>query len=1596
MSSKCYKMIFTLIILLLSLLEGIKGKQSPKVNLKEVTKLENSIKAKERSSNRKLADENYLILKFGESYQTDTCWYFHIKEKISYVTVNEQRIDNFENSFDIEAGNIVKIYFQESLDNLEYFLSYGDNEGDCQRNYDFRNKIISMDFSHFDMSQVTSMSYMFYEGTEESKIESIDFSKIITSELIDMSCMFYDCKELISIDLSAFDTSKVTTMSSMFAGCAKLESIDLSNFEITELLNMKSMFFECIKLKSVDLSSFDTSKVTDMSFMFKDCDSLESIDLSNFNTASVEDLNSMFEYCFSLKSIDLSSFDLTLTTSTDFLFYSCSSLVSLDISKFTISNFYYADTITIFNRVGNLKYINIAQMEICSQEQKDENLCDITEEDISWSFDSDVKNLIVCQNGNFITSENTEGINIYDICCSFNAETGMCESDNYITLYFNQDTNYGSGFGNGYRNNIKFINYNNSTHIDSTALNILAGTKLEIHFTSPVTDMSKFFSKDEDSNMANVVSIDLSHFDSSSVENMEYLFYNCDALKILDLSNFNMQQVTNAGDMFTGLTSLIYLNASNMILSQGGVSGQFHIESEHLIVCQSQEIFRNNILYEICCSFNAETEMCESDNYISLIFNQDTNYESGFKNDNRNNIHFINYNAITYIDSSELNILAGTKLEIHFTSPVTSMEKFFAQENDSNMANVKSIDLSHFNFLSVENIASMFSGCNSLEDIDLSNIDTTKVINMSKMFSNCKSLKSIDLSKFATSLVTDMNAMFSGCSSLESIDLSKFDTTKVVNMANMFEGCQSLNSINLSNFITNKVENMNSMFSQCTKLKLLNLSNFVTSLVVSMDYMFYNCTSLNILDISNFNMVETTSAAQILTGLKDLSYINLYNTQDNNLISQSALNTDDNIEKQFYVCQKNSIITNTKSIPCCEYDINGDKCLNTLTTTFIASTVPITSIINITKEIEMLYNNIIENMEDQNYKIVQIEIGIFQFSTVEEQLNNKSETISSVDLGECEDKLRVQEGLNETEQFLIVKLDIINSTINATYVQYEIFNPRNYSKVNVDVCKNISIKISVPVILDDSKLSLISSLKDEGYNIFDINDVFYNDICATYTAQNGADMALSSRKTRIYDSIKDVHLCQEGCEFESFDTETSKANCNCQIQKTETVTDISKISFDKNEFFDSFYSTLFNSNFRVLKCIKLLFSIKGVKTNAGFYLMTGLLVCNISFTIVHILTGQMKLINIIKDIIKNKGIENGKNNNNNNIEEKEDSKDKVKNKGEKKIKVTKRKKHKKHSSKRLKKENIETKMEDPQGPPKKRSSQMPIERLNIYNPDNLVVETKDEINNKTEDAKRKTFIEKQVHKKKQNETIINEEQEKKILEEHKGLTDEELNDLDYEVAIICDKRTYWQLYWALLKKGQLIIFTFFINDDYNLRAIKILLFIVSFALYFSINAFFFTDDTMDKIYVDNGMFNFIFQLPQIIYSSLVSTVINMILQKLSISENQILDMKKEKDVEKAKKKANNIKNRLKLKLIIFIILSSVLMLFFWYFISCFCAAYKNTQSILIEDTLISFATSMIYPFGLKLLPGIFRIPSLRAPNKDQKYKYKISKILFIL
>ena len=230
----------------------------------------------------------------------------------------------------------------------------------------------------------------------------------------------------------------------------------------------------------------------------------------------------------------------------------------------------------------------------------------------------------------------------------------------------------------------------------------------------------------------------------------------------------------------------------------------------------------------------------------------------------------------------------------------------------------------------------------------------------------------------------------------------------------------------------------------------------------------------------------------------------------------------------------------------------------------------------------------------------------------------------------------------------------------------------------------------------------------------------------------------------------------------------------------------------------------------------------------------------------------------------------------------------------------------------------------------------------------------------------------------------------------KTLNDEEINSLEYEKAIFLDKRSYFQYYFSLLKKKQLLLFTFYPNNDYNLIFIKIALLFLSFSLYFTVNAFFFTDETMHKITVDHGVFNIIYQIPQIAYSTVISVIINMILKKLSLSELQILSIKKEKNFELGLKKSKQIIKCIKIKFVIFFILSFLFSFFFWYFISGFCAVFKNTQIILIKNTFLSFGLSMLYPFGLNLLPGMFQMPALSAPKKNKKCLYKFSNLVAII
>ena len=228
------------------------------------------------------------------------------------------------------------------------------------------------------------------------------------------------------------------------------------------------------------------------------------------------------------------------------------------------------------------------------------------------------------------------------------------------------------------------------------------------------------------------------------------------------------------------------------------------------------------------------------------------------------------------------------------------------------------------------------------------------------------------------------------------------------------------------------------------------------------------------------------------------------------------------------------------------------------------------------------------------------------------------------------------------------------------------------------------------------------------------------------------------------------------------------------------------------------------------------------------------------------------------------------------------------------------------------------------------------------------------------------------------------------------LNDYEMNTLNYKDALKYDKRTYFEYYFSLLKRKHIILFAFFPNNDYNIVTIKISLFILSLSWYFTINALFFTDDTMHNIYSNKGEFIIFNQLPKILCSAFISLTIQKILKLLCISEYDILKIKREKKLIIAKKKSHDIEKCLYKKFLIFFVLSFFFMVIFWYFITCFCAVYTNTQIILIKDIVISYGISMIYPFLINLIPGIFRLTALKASKKDKEFSYRVGNLVAII
>ena len=882
-----------------------------------------------------------------------------------------------------------------------------------------------------------------------------------------------------------------------------------------------------------------------------------------------------------------------------------------------------------------------------------------------------------------------------------------------------------------------------------------------------------------------------------------------------------------------------------------------------------------------------------------------------------------------------------------------------------NLTNIIEIDLSKFDSSKVTGMAGMFYDCTSLSSIHFNNFNTASTKTMHRMFHDCNKLTFLDLSSFDTSSVTNMYGLFFSCYSLLFLDLNNFNTSSVQSMAVMFFNCTSLKILNLSNFDTSSVINFHGIFKFCSSLLSLNINNFNTSSANNMNSMFYGCNSLISLNIYNFETIFTKYIYDMFTDFNKnailcLNEENAFIVDNIRLFNENytndCLNNCFSGENMLLIKEKNICISNCFKDDTYIYECENicyEKCPSYTHISLDQHSCEKDKIPILDWDVNKFFNGSL------NISILNPNLKDTIKDKIRTDIINDILDLTDIIGGEKNDLVIKQ----DNTLYQITTSDKQNnkeyndlSTIQlgqCEQILKQVYNIDENKPLIIFKIENFVPGVMIPIIgydifHPDNKTKLnLEYCKDKIVNfqipvnlnennlfMYDPNSEYYTDQCYSYTTDNGTDIILSDRHNEYNNN--NYSLCEINCTFVEYNQDSKKASCDCSIKNKEYI--ISEIINDENILSSyEFKNENSFSNIVTMKCVYSLFTKEGLSTNSGNYILIIIIIIFSLLCILFYKFGFQGIINKIDLIIKNEEKKINKFDNVNNVHVY----------------------HKKRKSNKIIKSN-----------PKKKSKKISNKNLNHKNSQSYSSIELNKKKIKNIETKKYKDIKKKVNKK----NII--------------FTDYEINTFSYEKAKKYDKRTFCQYYYSLIKTKHPIIFSFIPINDYNSILIKISLFFILFTIIYIVNALFFDEATIHQIYEDNGFYNLSFFLPKIFFSFFISNIIYIFIKFISLSERHLLDIK---IFFKDGIKITKIKRKITIKYTLFFIIGLGFLTFFWYYLSSFCAVYKNSQIFLIDNTLFSLAISFIYPIFINILPCIFRIISLRFGNK--KIFYSISQIL---
>jgi len=861
---------------------------------------------------------------------------------------------------------------------------------------------------------------------------------------------------------------------------------------------------------------------------------------------------------------------------------------------------------------------------------------------------------------------------------------------------------------------------------------------------------------------------------------------------------------------------------------------------------------------------------------------------------------------------------------------------------------------------------------------------------MESMFAGCSSLKSLNLNPLNFDLTTNFDNMFNGCNenfiycfNEERMIDDDFRNQLIPFENNCLEVCvmQSLKYIPekiqcidiCSNDDTYQYEYNNICYSSCpTGTNNSPENNFLCYLVCDNYYNYDKTECLNEIPFGyylNNSELKTIDKCDIKCGICTLesvendlciscniarnyypklndasnknSFINCYQEQIGYYLDNS-----ENIYKPCYsLCQKCNQLGDNENNKCTEcynnYKLENGNCKILLK--------------EITKKNNFTY------FYEMNEETNAIKNKYVDYTYIEISEETKNALLDKFCLDEKKHKI-----------YIIISDFPSNDENTATSDYNYKFILENGTELDLNkINEDLYVDFYVPIRdLDLANYNYSKYFADQGYDIYDKNGNFYNDVCApAHLTEN--DITLKDRKIDIYPN--NITLCKDNCIYKSTNLEEKRIVCSCNINANNNTnnSDIKEeddfLKEDDGNFITYFLDKV---NYKIFKCYLLISILDNLKQNYAFYAIIGIFLAVIIIDIIFLSYSIRRLkISMIKNIPTNEKL-------------REDI------------------------IKELKRIKNLVKFTTTPSPNKKLNKRSQTRITEIETTQGLKTITKGHISrndNKNNTKRKKTYNSKRKKsyrrktspdKDKNNQwNLVSIENlmpaNTSIQETNKEtIIIEDYNELPYAQAIIYDKRNIFQILKSLIISKIELINIFMGNE--KMKVIMVSEYILSLLSNFFFNALLYSDDVVSNKYHNDGQLDFIVTLVLSLLSNVISSIACYFIQySKGIEDRAQLIM----EIKKRRYYLKNIKSFLKflkLKFILFLICQIIIICGSFYYIVIFFIIYSCSKVSLIMNYLSSLLEGLITSIAISIIILLIRIIGLYCASKNL---YNVSKYI---